>query len=254
MKFNAATNDQTFAMDAAILLYADRNTGYKYATLHSVSFQVDDRPCIDAGRPMTEKDFLALVKGLAPKSRPEMEWLDTHVLARGLGKTIWWSPPTLRSMFFKTSSAYKGTFDGSAVCPVPGLVWIASQHDVYVYAVKGAERPNRETRLYQAPFFNVWAKGQVCVGSAMRPDAALSEVPAEWEKMFFGSYFTHPNFTEKNRLIKGVNPLKFWKDMIKQPLQEFPEGRLVGLNLTVANLIETDFASKLGAIRAQGEF
>ena len=55
--------------------------------------------------------------------------------------------------------------------------------------------------------------------------------------------------------MKGVCPIDFWKCMTENPLPVFPDGRLVDLPLTVADLLAVDLHLKLENIdRARGEF
>ena len=147
------------------------------------------------------------------------------------------------------------TFDGRGVVPCPGLIFMASERDMYVYAFKGTDAPSRETKLYQAPFFNVWSRGKVCVGNADVPKEDRSDDPDAWERMFFGSHFTHPNFTQNDRLTVGVNPAHFWKAQLKKPSAKFPEQVLFDLGLTVDDLMQVDLRARLEAVpRATGEF
>jgi PRTRC genetic system protein B len=177
------------------------------------------------------------------------------ILARGLGRVLWWSPPKKRSLFFKASTHNAGTFDGRGVCPCPGLVFLNDGRSLYVFAYEGDQTPSATTRLCQAPFFNVWSSGQVCVGNARAPkDEQQGDVDA-WERMFFGSHFTHPNFTEADRLTHGVNPTTFWKEMLEQERDHFPSDVLVKLNLCVKDLLECSALSALHERpRARGEF
>lgn len=260
MNFSTHVDTDRAVLTGAVLLYgkpqgmhARERQPIAHATIHQI-VGADNQPEIQEGRPMTETDYVELVQALSPKDRPELKWQDESILASGMGKIVWWTPPMKRAMFFRESSMFAKTFSGQAMCPVPAMVWLGTKTGLYVYAIRGASRPTQETKLYQAPLFNVWARGLVCQGSAQLPAPEMRNVPKEWEKTLFGSRFTHPNFTQKNRLIEGVDPVKFWKEMIEAPAEVFPEERLVGVSLKVGNLLETDFESKAKKIVAKGEF
>ena len=250
--------DNRYVLSAAVMLYAQVGKPYgpdgAIATVHHVR-DVGGKPVIGAGRPMTESDYVAMIGALAPKARPQMEWMDGNVLAKGLGKMIWWTPPMTRAMFFQKSSMFgASTIDGQGVCPLPGMVWMTDGRDLFVYAFRGNTVPDKTTRLCQAPLFNVWAKGQVCVGNATVPDDTQKGDPKAWERFLFDSHFTHPNFAEKDRLVKGHNPSQFWSEMVKSPSERFPEDVLVDLELHVADLLSPDFRSQANRITAMGEF
>lgn len=256
-----ADSAQAAALSGAILIYGGRDhrqsgKAIGFATVHDVK-SVGGRPEIFPGRLMTEKDLVTIAKDLAAAHEAiATRWIDPRVLATGSDRMIWWTPPGKRSMFFKTSGHVKGTFDGKAACPVPGLVWLAMYGEgLYVYAVKGDARPTMDTQLYQAPLFNVWGRGKVCVGSAALPQEAEQGDMAAWEKVIFGSYFTHPNFGQRDRLVKGISPVTFWKQMVDKPPREFPETRLVKVPLRVGDLLERTLLETLGEWpRPQGEF
>lgn len=255
-----SVQDNRYVLGAAVMLYSKMSNGYQQdvagaiATVHHVH-DVDGKPVIGAGRPMTEADYLAMVKVLAPQQRPQIEWQDHSILAKGMGKMIWWTPPMNRAMFFKKSDMFgASTFTGQGFCPVPGMVWMSDGRDLFVYAYRGTAMPDKETKLCQAPLFNVWARGEVCVGNATRPDESAKGDPMAWERFLFDSHFTHPNFAEKDRLTKGVKPAEFWKKMVAKPSKKFPESVLVDLDLKVSDLLEPDFRTHLNKMRATGEF
>jgi len=252
MKIAVNSVGTDFSLAHALLVYQSAGDQRAYVTKHPVALD-NGRPVVRPGRPLTEGDYKELIGGLKPKDRPAIEWQDPSILARGMGRMIWWTAPKHRAMFFKASSIANGTFDGNAICPNPGLVFMSTEDALYVYAFRGAGAPTRETALAQAPFFNVWSQGKVCVGSARVPSDEQKNDPSAWERFFFGSLFTHPNFGEKDRLTRGVAPAKFWQAQVKKPTKTFPEKVLVDLNIKVADLLAVDFLDRPHT-RATGEF
>ncbi len=252
-------SEANLSLTGALLLYGDRRAAEPspaLVTIHTVA-DLNGRPSIMAGRLLNESDLVTIVKGVTSARKViQTEWMDGKILARGTDRIIWWTAPTKRAMFFSKSSYNERTFDGSASCPVPGLVWMARPNDgLYVFAFKGAHRPTQATELYQAPLFNVWGRGKVCVGSATLPSEDGAANPDAWEAVLFGSRFTHPNFSEEDRLVKGVAPTTFWKQMVTKPAKTFPENRLVKVPLQVGQLLERDVVDTLnGWKRPQGEF
>jgi PRTRC genetic system protein B len=257
-KAAVSVQDNRYVLGAAVMLYSKQSDWHDslsaIATVHHVR-DINGKPVIGAGRPMTEADYTAMVNVLAPKDRPQMEWLDHSILAKGMGRMIWWTPPMNRPMFFQKSNMFGSTtFTGQGICPLPGMVWLANNRSLYVYAFRGNDRPDKTTRLCQAPLFNVWAKGEVCVGNATLPEDSLKGDPKAWERFLFESHFTHPNFAEADRLTKGVKPAQFWKKLVDKPPEKFPESVLVDLDLKVAELMEPDFKTRVSQMRAVGEF
>lgn len=257
LSFNVCARKASLQLTGAMLLYGEdmsRNRGHYQesvgpciATAHQVRL-VDGRPTLLPGRLINEADLVLLADGVAGASKAlSTQWVDARVLARGPDRLIWWSPPGKRAMFFEKSKHNENTWAARNTCPLPGLVWMALPNDgLYVFACRGGERPSPETELYQAPLYNVWGRGKVCVGNVKLPDKQLWDVEA-WEKVVFGSRFTHPNFSERNRLVKGICPVKFWKAMVTKPPTHFPEARLVKVPLKVGDLLERDILDRLNA-------
>ena len=254
MKLEVRSSGDRYQLTAAVLVYTNSSTRHAFATRHAVLEQ-DGRPTIRPGTPLDLQDYQRLLQALAPSERPQMQWCEPRLLARGLGRILWWCPPAPRSLFFRRSAQHPDSFDGRGRCACPGLVFLASARELYVYALKGAEAPSRDTRLHQAPFFNVWSCGQVCLGNAAVPPERAQD-PAAWERLFFGSHFTHPNFTQANRLTVGVAPAQFWRAQLAQPADPFPEQVLFALPLRVADLMHIDLRARLAEAlpRATGEF
>jgi PRTRC genetic system protein B len=264
LEVHVSERGQAATLSGAILLYGGKNrqSGHgeesSFATVHPVS-EVNSRMEIMPGRLLTQKDLATLTKSLAKTEATAVNatrWLDSRILATGPDRMIWWTPPHQRAMFFETSEAAKLEIAGSGACPVPGMVWMAMPgNGLFVFAVKGTVRPMQSEQLYQAPFFNVWSRGKVCTGSAELPSTENRWEVQAWENTFFGSRFTHPNFTEKDRLIKGAEPCLFWKKMLAKPAAVFPERRLVQFPMVVGDLLDPLVVDKLNKVpKAKGEF
>lgn len=227
-------NTASLELKGAILVYAGIEA---IATTHDVSM-VDGKPIIQPGRLFTHDDLQTLHSGLAKgASKRRAVWVEPTLLAYGAERTIWYSEPCKRAMFFKTAgSASSKAMNCKGMAPVPGLVWMRYRDALYVFAVRGAKRPQYDTKLLQAPFFNVYDSGRVCEGTAIRPGDDAPNIA--WENAFFQSRFTHSNVHEKDGLIKGQDPYEFWAEMLRKPADKFPEKRLVERNITVGSLTE----------------
>jgi PRTRC genetic system protein B len=254
MKVEVHNLGDSYELTAAVLVYTNPTTRHAFASKHEVA-RDGGRPVIRPGTPLGEDDYKTLVGALAPREQPRMHWRDPRLLAQGLGRMLWWTPPQHRALFFRRSPPHQDSFDGRGRCACPGLVFLTHEGSLLVFAVKGRAAPTPASALFQAPFFNVWSQGQVCVGNAVAPQAEQREDLDAWERMFFGSHFTHPNFTQPDRLTVGVAPADFWQGQLRQPTPEFPEEVLFPLELRLGDLLTVDSINQLhGLGRAQGEF
>lgn len=253
MMIKSAMDTQTVHATHAFVVYqSGGEEPAEYATVHPI-LSIDGRPQIMPGRLLNDSDLETLRVGLG-KTDSGARWIDDQVLCTGPDRMIWYTPPGLRSMFFDSSSHVEPACTGQASLAVPGLVWMAWRGVLHVYATKCAGRPAQDTVLYQAPLFNVWSRGKVCVGSATVPRDEQKWQPQAWEQMMFGSRFTHPNFTQKDRLLIG-DPASYWAAQLKKPARKFPINKLVPLPLTAGQLASPDLEKILDSIqKATGEF
>lgn len=198
-------------------------------SVHDV-IERDGRPCILPGTPVT-KEIAA--QGLANLLQKDsiLGITPPEILAHGPGYVCWFTKPQLRQMVVK---GFKKTFN----VPCPGNIWLVSHGQLYLWAYKGVQRPTAKTRLYRAPYWNVHSNGAVCTGNCDLPSGAEALTPLAWEKMFFGSVFTHPvdlPITDKlNGEVKFWTSKKTFDAKDKFPSAILSEQRLPYKNLTDA--------------------
>ena len=75
----------------------------------------------------------------------------------------------------------------------PPLVFRAHRGGLSIWALKRDERPTGDTVLCRAPYFNVYDRGDMCVGNVRLPDEPRPDNLPAWEECFFGSNFGHGN-------------------------------------------------------------
>ena len=190
--------------------------------------------------PLTEREANRLAKALKtakeekePLLKP-MGILSTQVLYfQPTGsKVVWFTKAMQRELYFaETLGIPKGKAN------VPPMLWVASRSSLTVFALTNNRRPAEKTKLYNAPFFNVYENGNVCMGSVdiqIKKTASLEEFMSSWEGYFFNSYFSH--------LMNNYNPIKgncinLWKDLIHTD-SPFPIEVLTPSNLTLKDTLQ----------------
>ena len=229
----------TARLTAAVLLY-ERNNPYPanqetscFASVHGVVNE-NGSCSLTPGVPATVEGLLAMYKKLMPEIKP-FGFLSEKILSFGNNYLVWWHPPQTHRLWF----ACEKLGQKNALVPCPGLVFVVYKNIRSVFALKGSKRPTPQTKLYQAPFFNVYGDGRVCEGTSGIPDSISVGSIEQWESSFFDSRFTHPNVHHKNQLVlwkKGV--FSFWKIMLSGKIKKFPRKVLVCLaGKTVGGLI-----------------
>lgn len=220
-------------LSSAILLYSNKD-GNRYATVHPITSDKAGRSLLGAGRPVCRETLLTAMRELDRNATPKAEFLPAKVLGVVSGAVTWWCPPTMRRVFFKCQEIG----NRSAIVPHPGLVFQAAKNAFRVFAVKSQVRPERDTPLFEPPYFNTWNGGQICIGTANVPrEMSVSSIDG-WEAGFFDSAFTHPNQGSK-RVQYEMGGFGFWRDMLDGKFGEvFPEDVLVATPWTTETLVK----------------
>ncbi|MCH5684087.1 prokaryotic E2 ligase family D protein [Niabella sp. W65] len=144
---------------------------------------------------------------------------------------MWFTKATCRNLFF-----IEGLGISSGIANVPALLWIASKEKLHIYALKSNRKPTENIPLYHAPFFNVYANGNVCMGTVdvnIKKSASLEEFTAAWEAYFFNSYFSH--LMQNHNPIQG-NCVSLWKKLRKTG-DPFPKDVLKKTDRTIKNIL-----------------
>lgn len=177
---------------AALIAYEYKENSYSSGQNYLELRPINAEGRMGAGIPVTYDFMNSLLESYTeemsgvPHGRmpANMFWCDPR---KGNEKYVWYNPPQKRQMYFKESLAIPdGTFN------MPGIIYIAQRDCLNVFAFKG-KKPEEETELYLAPYFNVSDSG-VCLGSSSleRPqNPTFSELQEYWEKRFWLSEFSH---------------------------------------------------------------
>jgi PRTRC genetic system protein B len=193
----------------ALAVYKNNETKSVYMESH----RIDSQGRMLAGRPLTLKCITELVESFSAeqsniphgKIPQNMLYSDTR---KGYERYLWYNPPQKRMMFFSRNLNIK---DGEY--HLPGIIYDVNGEHLDVYAFK-EETPDRESKLYKAPLFNV-TNQNVCLGNARLafPDnPTFHDYIEYWEKKFWLSEFSHlggtANPTQNNLVTVTENSAK----------------------------------------------
>ncbi|GAA4905955.1 PRTRC system protein B [Mucilaginibacter defluvii] len=146
-------------------------------------------------------------------------------------RVVWYTKAMQQNFYFRDGL---GIPNGRA--NVPALLWVADRNSLNIYALKSNRRPKDSTPLYHAPFFNVYADGNVCMGTVdvrIKKTASLKEFTTAWEGYFFNSYFSH--LVNEHNPVNG-NCVSLWKSLIENG-EDFPKDRLIVTKRTIKKLL-----------------
>lgn len=203
-------------------------------------FSMDSNGSPTGAHPLTVREARQLATALNIEKKSDKAFLKpkgivpTHILhfnPSENGRVLWYTKAQEKKLFFVKSL---GIPDGNA--KVPPLLWYANKQGLYLFALCSNRRPQANTCLYHAPFFNVDENASVCMGTVnvhIKNSASLEEFTTAWENYFFNSYFSH--------LMNGHNPVKgncvsLWKKQ-QATNKSFPCEVLVKNSRTLKNLL-----------------
>ena len=202
-------------------------------------FDMDSNGTPINAHPLTVKEANALAKALKTDEEKNKAFLKpkgilpTNILhinpSAEKGTVLWYTKAQQRQMYFVDSLGIS-----NGIARVPSMLWLASKSSLTVFALVNDRRPTEKTPLHYAPFFNIYEKGNVCMGTVsidIKNSASVEEFIQAWEHYFFNSYFSHSlseNLTKKNIV-------NLWKDLINTD-KPFPKEALKKNNKTLKNL------------------
>ena len=202
-------------------------------------FDMDSNGTPINAHPLTVKEANILAKALQTDEEKSTAFLKPkgilptnilHINPSEKGTVLWYTKAQQRQLYFVNGL---GVPNGKA--QVPPMLWLASKSSLMVFALTNDRRPTEKTLLHYAPFFNIYEKGNVCMGTVsidIKNSASVEEFIQAWEHYFFNSYFSHSlceNVTRKNIVT-------LWKDLINTD-KPFPKDVLKKNNKTPKNLL-----------------
>ncbi len=221
----------------ALVFYEAKGTD---AEVYVEYFDMDKNGNPINAHPLTVKEAQRLSKALDTTGEESKAFLKPKgIIAANIlytdrsenGFVMWFTKATSKNLFF-----IEGLGIPNGMASVPALLWIASKEKLCTYALKSDRKPTENTPLYHAPFFNVYADGNVCMGTVdvnIRKSASLEEFTAAWETYFFNSYFSH--LMQNHNPIEG-NCVNLWKKLLKTG-ESFPKEVLKKTDKTIKNIL-----------------
>ncbi|WP_060868921.1 PRTRC system protein B [Chryseobacterium indologenes] len=122
---------------------------------------------------------------------------------------VWHTRAQFRELFFNN---HLGIQSGKA--HTPPMVWVADREKLKVFALSTSRKPTINTPLYNAPYFNVYVDGSVCMGTvdiSTTETGSVDQLMKLWENYFFNSYFSHLMYDHNP--VNG-NCVMLWENLI----------------------------------------
>jgi PRTRC genetic system protein B len=207
----------------AVLLYRNDHGNRFMATIHGVvQKEADGTPLLGSGQLLSTAALRELTKQLGTSC--PAEFLPENVVARTPELIAWWTPAAVRPMFFRDGSELAGI--SGNLYPNPALLFVVRSGVLVVRAIPDNRRPESDTRLAAAPYWNIDSNGAVCAGTMRAPKSlTVASIPA-WQQAFFQSEFTHPGGAGRLTKRKGGTSA-LWKSLARK--KTFPRSTLIAM-------------------------
>jgi len=221
---------------SALVFYETTGTESKTYVEH---FDMDSNGNPINAHPLTVNEANVLAKSLQTDEEKSKAFLKPkgilptnvlHINPSEKGTVLWYTKAQQRQLYF-----VDGLDIPSGTAQLPPMLWKADKSSLTVFALASDRRPTEKTPLHYAPFFNIYEKGNVCMGTVsidIKNSASVEEFIQAWEDYFFNSYFSHSlcaNLTRKNIV-------SLWKDLINTD-KPFPKEALKKNSKTLKNLL-----------------
>jgi PRTRC genetic system protein B len=241
MVTNLFAGAQPMQLSRVILIY--RNNVAAVATLHEIVGK-DSEPLLGAGVPITRDAIETTLRELqgAPASRA---LLPENVLCADGGRMAWWKSSFRGPIFFNTRDEAFNKGMAGALVQHPTLLFLADAGGrLSIFALAEDARPMADTKLYRAPYFNLYAKGLMCAGNVRLPEVPVSNEIPIWERAFFETTFTHANIHSDRLTTHSGDHNGFWRAM-RDERNPKPSSWLVPLEKTVEEMLNEEAGQRL---------
>lgn len=212
--------------ERALIIYrqeGDERDGVCYIEDHEITVQ-NGRAQLGAGKPMIREVLEELMQLVIKNDGSQItntgSLMPENVLyldqQPGKSILIWWEPSGKQAIVYNDS-------ERSVTVTVPPMLFVSkngAKKSLYAFAMRKNSRPNLKTKLYAAPFSNIYAGGNVCLGTAKAPvnETDITKLIEGWDKTFWGSKFTGENQAQYDQ--KALDEL--WKKSNKEKWKTFP--------------------------------
>jgi len=185
----------------SLIVYHSESSSY--VEEHAIRELQDNKFTFGPGKPARIKllgKLLEEIKGIDKSKYEFKNFIPSNVVRFNLKdqslNLMWLFKKSVRELTFSETNRIK---DKRKI--IPNLIFQVKNGELYVYAYK-LDR-GLKTKIYYAPFHNIYNDGKVCMGNAKINwnISDLEELIIHIERMFFNSKFTHLNHSNfKNNI------------------------------------------------------
>lgn len=221
---------------AALVVFTTKGSPTPYIEY----YDMDESGCPINPHPLSVREAQSLAKALDTREQSGKAFLRPegllpanilHIDPSDNGSVVWYTKAQKQQLYFTESLGIK-----SGTVSLPALIWKATKKELRIFALQGKAKPKAAAPLCHAPFFNLYRKGTVCMGTVdvrIRAAATLEEFITAWQGYFFGSYFSH-HIDSHNPVAQNL--ISLYTELMESG-KPFPEDMLIRTRLTLKDLL-----------------
>jgi len=194
-----------------------------YSNKHDTEFFLENREikCIEgkfmlmAPVPMSDNVLKEVARSYMKTNSFEMrheQIIGNHLLyaSNKPGRTIvmWYRPATKRNLNFSAALKIKG----ESLVEIPATLYLVINNALHLYALMTSDKPDLQTKIYSAPFFNIYEDGNVCLGTAHIGKVKARTFEGEAERFERAFYMAEQNGGDHNNCKTPLT--KLWTTLI----------------------------------------
>ena len=213
----------------ALLVHQHTRTGNVDITTHEIqTLKQQSQFTLGAGRVFSAADKESLMSILRDDSETDdnIKLIPETLLVNTKSLLCWYTKPQMIDVNFVDGES-RSDRTGPLNVPVPGLVFIlADGQPLRVFSFKGNSRPATDTKMFYAPFGNVYSDGHLCSGNVTLPtEISQASIPA-FEDFVLRSTNTHGGDVS---VIKGGGYdelVELYKTLSAKQAKRFPANKM----------------------------
>ena len=227
----------SFELREALLIYSSdramgRTDGSAFVTKHAVKLDAKGAPSLLPGSPLGESDIFALIEQL--RGAVPSEFLPENVLMRTQETIVWWTPSTIRPMYYVDNKGQElKQLSGRGFPSLPLSFVRAQARWTFALSPPMSAQPQRR-RCISRPTEREQQR-QRLPGNDQSAARGLRQSLPRWEEAFFESEFTHANASSSLTKHPG-GFIGLWKSLIGK--KKFPVEHLCYTKETLAQFIK----------------
>jgi len=225
-----------YELSHALLFYEGH--GESMATLHKVR----DRQLL-AGKSISVQDVEELFH--SENQQQKMVFIPPELIAWSRNEVVWFEKSSVRPIYVNAPEPerqFLNKLSGKNVI-WPNLVFKISRNTISCWSVKSRARPNQETKLYNAPFTNIFTDHHFCPPNEFHEirEENMIDFARKAVDIFFRGRFSHlySNMLKSISYSRGRD--RFWVKMVKDlergKCKSFPNQYLVSSNMKLGDIL-----------------